>query len=142
MKPILGYGYNAFWNVSPAAMQIDAVLGWNVPHAHNAFIELALELGLLGLALSAAVYVLALRRAAIYMREDRSNSGRWPLIYLCFVMLYSFTENAMLAPNTIFWMMFVAASCSVSQPAESLAVEEVDDIEPEPDAAGPSFATS
>jgi exopolysaccharide production protein ExoQ len=142
VKPILGYGYNAFWNVSPAALQIDAALGWNIPHAHNAFIELALELGLVGLGLCAAVYVVALCRAAVYMRDDRTNRGKWPLIYLCFVMLYSFTENAMLAPNTIFWMIFVAASCSVSQPAGALAVEEDEDIETEPDAAGPSFATS
>ena len=141
LKPILGYGYSAFWPASPEAMRIDVAINWTVPHAHNAYIELALELGLVGLALYGAAYVVALRRAARYMRMERGNSAKWPLIYLCFILLYSFTENYVVAPNTIFWMLFVAASCTVSQPVGALELVEADEDEPETD-AGPSFATS
>jgi exopolysaccharide production protein ExoQ len=113
VKPLLGYGYNAFWNVSPESLRIDAVMNWNVPHAHNAYLELALELGLLGVALYAATYLLGLYRASEYMRIERGNSTKWPLAYLSFVLMYSFTESTVLAPNTIYWMLFVAAQCSV-----------------------------
>lgn len=141
LKPILGYGYSAFWPASPEAMRIDVAINWTVPHAHNAYIELALELGLVGLALYGAAYLVALKRAARYMRMERGNSAKWPLIYLCFILLYSFTENYVVAPNTIFWMLFVAASCTVSQPVGALELVETDEGEPETD-AGPSFATS
>jgi O-antigen ligase len=141
LKPILGYGYSAFWATSAEAMRINVATNWTVPHAHNAYIELALELGLVGLGLYAAAYLVAMKRAALYMRMERGNSAKWPLVYLCFVLLYSFTENYVLAPNTIFWMLFVAASCTVSRPVAAL--EFVDDDEGEPEAdAGPSFATS
>ena len=141
LKPILGYGYSAFWPASPEAMRIDVAINWTAPHAHNAYIELALELGLVGLAVYGAAYVVALKRAARYMRMERGNSAKWPLIYLCFILLYSFTENYVVAPNTIFWMLFVAASCTVSQPVGALEFVETDQSEPETD-AGPSFATS
>jgi O-antigen ligase len=75
------------------------------------------------------------------MRMERDNSAKWPLVYLCFVLLYSFTENYVLAPNTIFWMLFVAASCTISQPVGAPELVEDDEGEPEAD-AGPSFATS
>lgn len=143
LKPILGYGYSAFWLASPEAMRIDVAINWTVPHAHNAYIELALELGLVGLGLYVAAYLLALKRAATYLRTEGGNSSKWPLIYLCFVLLYSFTENYVLAPNTIFWMLFVAAACTVSQPVGALELVDDDDDESEPEAdSSPSFATS
>lgn len=141
LKPILGYGYSAFWPASAEAMRIDVAINWTVPHAHDAYIELALELGLVGLGLYVGAYLLAMKRAAWYMRMERDNSAKWPLVYLCFVMLYSFTENYVLAPNTIFWMLFVAASCTISQPVGAPELVEDDEGEPEAD-AGPSFATS
>ncbi len=141
LKPILGYGYSAFWPASAEAMRIDVAINWTVPHAHDAYIELALELGLVGLGLYVAAYLVAMKRAALYMRMERDNSAKWPLVYLCFVLLYSFTENYVLAPNTIFWMLFVAASCTISQPVGAPELVEDDEGEPEAD-AGPSFATS
>jgi O-antigen ligase len=141
LKPILGYGYSAFWPASAEAMRIDVAINWTVPHAHDAYIELALELGLVGLGLYVGAYLLAIKRAALYMRMERDNSAKWPLVYLCFVLLYSFTENYVLAPNTIFWMLFVAASCTISQPVGAPELVEDDEGEPEAD-AGPSFATS
>lgn len=143
LKPILGYGYSAFWNVSDEATRISATLRWAVPHAHNAYIEIALDLGLVGLALYAIVFILALRRAITYMRMDLDPAAKWPLIYLCFVLLYSFTESAVLVPSSIFWMLFVAAACTAAQPVGAFALASEDEIErgtePEP---GPSFATS
>lgn len=141
LKPILGYGYSAFWPASAEAMRIDVAINWTVPHAHDAYIELALELGLVGLGLYVGAYLLAMKRAAWYMRMERDNSAKWPLVYLCFVLLYSFTENYVLAPNTIFWMLFVAASCTISQPVGAPELVEDDEGEPGAD-AGPSFATS
>jgi exopolysaccharide production protein ExoQ len=145
LKPLLGYGYSAFWMVSEEALRINAMLHWTVPHAHNAYMDLALELGLMGLVLYLAAYVVALWRAVAYMRTDSETSSKWPLVYLCFIFLYSLTESSVLVPGSIFWMLFVAAACTVAQPAGALAFERADEAAPETDPGsdpGPSFATS
>jgi exopolysaccharide production protein ExoQ len=142
MKPILGYGYNAFWNVSPESMRIDVALNWMVPHAHNAYIEMALELGLVGLVLCALTYLVALWRASEYMRFDGSNAAKWPLVYLCFVLMYSFTESMVMAPNTIYWMLFVAAACSVTQPQEVEDFSTAEEGEPDSDEEGAEGLTT
>jgi exopolysaccharide production protein ExoQ len=145
LKPVLGYGYSAFWRVSDEAQRINAMLRWTVPHAHNAYIDLALELGLIGLALYVGTYIVALWRAVGYMRTDPEPGAKWPLVYFCFILLYSLTESSVLVPGSIFWMLFVAAACTVAQPEGALALESADERTPETDPGsdpGPSFATS
>jgi hypothetical protein len=60
-------------------------------------------------------------------------------------LLYSLTESSVLVPGSIFWMLFVAAACTVAQPEGALALESADERTPETDPGsdpGPSFATS
>jgi len=145
LKPVLGYGYSAFWMVSEEALRINAMLRWTVPHAHNAYIDLALELGLIGLALYVTAFIIAMWRAVAYMRTDPEHGSKWPLVYLCFILLYSFTESSVLVPGSIFWMLFVAAACTAAQPVGALALEPADEGAHETDSGsdpGPSFATS
>lgn len=50
-RPILGWGYSAFWSGNnPAAIEISTALRWDVPQAHNAAIGILLEVGIVGLA--------------------------------------------------------------------------------------------
>jgi exopolysaccharide production protein ExoQ len=145
LRPLWGYGYSAFWRVSEEALRINAIVRWTVPHAHNAYIDLALELGLVGLALYVAAYIAALWRAVGYMRTDCEPGAKWPLLYLCFILLYSFTESSVLVPGSIFWMLFVAAASTVAQPEGAVVLASADEPAPEADPGsdpGPSFATS
>lgn len=113
--PLLGHGYNAFWNVAREALWFNIQMNWNVPHAHNAFLELALELGVIGLALFLGSYFISLRRAFTYMRTNPEREAIWPIIYLLFVFLYSFTEGQIATPNSMLWILYVAATCAVTQ---------------------------
>ena len=48
-RPILGWGYAAFWSPNnPAAAEISRVLQWYVPEAHNGLLEMALNVGFVG----------------------------------------------------------------------------------------------
>src|SRR5690606_22489955 len=51
-RPILGFGFGAFWSSSGAAgVATLGTLDWNPSSAHNAWLELALALGLTGVCL-------------------------------------------------------------------------------------------
>jgi len=114
-NPILGYGYSAFWEAdSHAAIRIREELHWAVPHAHNGYIDLTLGLGLAGLLLFAASYLIAARRAIDCLRRGIEREVMWPLVYLSFMVLYQLTEGSLVTGNTIFWILYVAACCSVT----------------------------
>lgn len=55
-RPLLGWGYSAFWSLSnPAAFEIDDAVRWVVPQAHNGMLEILLNLGYVGAAYFAFV---------------------------------------------------------------------------------------
>ena len=116
-RPIEGYGYSAFWGVSSEALRIDSYIGGELNHAHNGYLELTLELGIVGLALFLVVYAMAVWRAARYMNSD-AGPGReaiWPLAYFSFILLYQITENTIVVGNSIFWMLYVSTVCWVTE---------------------------
>ena len=48
-KPLLGWGYAAFWSPNnPAAMEIGESIHWFAPEAHNGLLEILLTVGVVG----------------------------------------------------------------------------------------------
>src|SRR5713226_8007247 len=137
-RPLLGYGYSAFWNVAPEAERISTCLHWKVPHAHNGFIDLTLQLGVAGLALFLVVYLIAARRAIAFANSDPGQEAIWPLAYLAFVVLYQVTESTIFVGNTILWMVYVSSICSITKalPADSTVSDHEPVLEPVPSFAG------
>jgi exopolysaccharide production protein ExoQ len=127
-QPFCGYGYSAFWGVSTDAIRIDSFLGLEIPHAHNGYLELTLELGLVGLTLFLVTYVVAVWRAARYMNLDAGREETWPLAYFSLILLYQITESTIVVGNSIFWMLFVSTVCSVTELARCRSGAHVDSV--------------
>ena len=129
--------------MAPEADRISTILHWKVPHAHNGFIDLTLQLGLVGLALFMVVYFIAVRRALVFAYSEPGKEAMWPLAYLAFIVLYQVTESTIFVGNTILWMVYVSTVCSVglSVPDNSALLDHLPEQEPafEPQ---PSFAGS
>ncbi len=130
-RPWLGYGFNGFWSEQFAAGV--SVEGWLPTQAHNGYIDLTLDLGLIGLML----FILGLGRGAA--RAVRSFRGHptpgslWPLLYLCFLALYNTSESTNLAPQSLFWALYVAGLLTVApragrvrQPVDALSLGRED----------------
>jgi exopolysaccharide production protein ExoQ len=131
-SPVYGYGYSAFWGVSSkAANLIREEVRWEAPHAHNGYIDLTLGLGLVGLLLFAAGYIVAVRRAIQLIRTDPGNEAKWPLMFLTIIFLYQLTESSVVGGNSIFWIMYVAVSfrlAEISIPSETVRTLEIEHI--------------
>jgi exopolysaccharide production protein ExoQ len=57
-KPLLGWGYFGFWQLTnPAALEISDAVHWVVPQAHNGLLEFLLNIGLIGTALFALILI-------------------------------------------------------------------------------------
>jgi exopolysaccharide production protein ExoQ len=109
LRPVLGYGFNAFWHdMNGPSASILTQVRWLTPHAHNGYLDLMLDLGAVGVTLFLAGIVLRLRSA---IREYRILGGRaalWPLLYLTFLLLYNMTESTGFKVNSVFWVLYTA----------------------------------
>ncbi|MDZ8187880.1 MAG: O-antigen ligase family protein [Nostoc sp. ChiSLP02] len=111
-KPWLGYGYGAFWQGSDtsAANYVQMSIGWPAPTAHNGFLDLWLGVGLLGLLVFFAGFVINLSRAIYFIRLNKAHENQvWLLIYLTFIILANLTETTLIEQNSIEWILYVSA---------------------------------
>lgn len=106
-RPAFGYGYGGYWGgyLSPAH-EVWVTQGWFPTHAHNAALEVALRVGLAGLAVLVIVNARALVRATKLIRDVPGALSMLPLVFLTLVLMSSITESGVL-PQRFGWTMFV-----------------------------------
>ncbi len=109
-KPAFGYGYAAFWGSNaPAASLVYPYIGWLPGTAHNGFLEVALNCGIIGEILFLWLLALALWRASAMFWQGRDILSGWPLFLMLCVIFKNITETSLLAHGEADWIVFVAA---------------------------------
>ena len=107
-RPLLGYGYMAFWRGADGPSADVNVRGWIPPSAHNGFLDLALYFGVTG----PLWFGVALAGAILFWIRvaHRRNTvvELFPLIFLLFILLSNLTEGSNVSPNAVAWELFVA----------------------------------
>lgn len=113
-RPLLGYGYDAFWRgMQGPSFQVAAAVHFIVAHAHNGFLEIALELGTAGLVLFLLSWLRACLKLWPLWRRGHIDRIAWPIAILVLIALYDLDENTLLIYNGIFWILYVAALATI-----------------------------
>jgi len=114
-SPVWGYGFAAFWSqLSRPGRLVREAINWdNLPHSHNGYIDLALQIGGVGLFLYFAAFFIGMRRAVRYIRRDPGQESMWPLAFLCVIFLYQLDEGTIVTPNQLIWILASAALFSL-----------------------------
>lgn len=121
-RPWLGYGYEAFWmGNSIAAEEIRKIARWEVPGAHNGFIELWLDLGVAGLAFFLFGFASYVRRSLRVFLQVPGPDSAWPILFLALIVLVNLTQSVLVTPNFIFWIVYVVIFFRISLGTECLA---------------------
>ncbi|HBL13878.1 MAG TPA: O-antigen polymerase [Cyanobacteria bacterium UBA11162] len=123
-RPWLGYGYQAFF----AEGGVGQKAVWHAIHiyinqAHNGYINIAADLGLLGLLFFSLSLLSTYLRAIHWVRLTKNSEALWPLLYVTFIFMYNQSETTNLETNSILWIFYAAAAFSVKH----LRVVEVDE---------------
>jgi O-antigen ligase len=109
-RPLLGYGYGAFWNgLQGESASVILACGWAVPHAHNGFLEVWLQLGLLGMSLLIGTLVLAIRDFLVCFTPDRPRAVDWYVGMLIIIILDNFAEPSLVADKSFAWVLYITA---------------------------------
>lgn len=112
-RPLLGYGYDAFWRGGEGpSSAIWHLLSWNPPHSHNGFLEIWLALGFVGVSIFTVGFAVYVQRAIRFLRSVSGYEAYWPLIFLVLTLISNLTGANFLARNSIFWIMYVTVGIS------------------------------
>jgi exopolysaccharide production protein ExoQ len=98
--PIVGIGFSAFWGGEYSlAAPIIRKLGWAVPGAHNGYLDIINELGLVGFAFFATFLALHARGLGQLSRFDRPRFALLSGLFL-YLVLVDFSESGWFRPIT------------------------------------------
>jgi exopolysaccharide production protein ExoQ len=120
LRPWLGYGYSSFWlgKEGPAA-DIWYETSFIAPNAHNGFLDLLVDLGVVGLVLFLSSFIRNYMRAFTWLRLNPTAEGLLPILFLTFLLLFNLTETTMLESAP--WVMIFYTALTTGLLTESIS---------------------
>lgn len=114
-RPLLGFGYGAFWNdwsgrFGELWKQTDF---WVPGQAHNTYLDMWVNLGIIGVILLVITVVINYMLAVNRARTTDTEHDLWPALYLTFLLVLSASESWGLF-NDIFWVLYLSVAFSLS----------------------------
>lgn len=118
-KPLLGSGYLAFWHdgVNPDALYISGlVMPWQpgllLPHFHNGYLQMLVDLGFIGMGLTTIVFLVFLAQAWGEHRRAETPVASWPLVLILFVLVSNAAEHGMFINHNLLTVYLLATLVS------------------------------
>jgi exopolysaccharide production protein ExoQ len=107
-KPLLGWGYRATWVLGDAATVLAdrQVGGWGLASSHNAFLEIALQLGAVGAISITLIIVCAFWRAVECLNVVPGPFGWFCILFYVGTLVSAQTEVTLGQNQEIDWLLF------------------------------------
>ena len=117
--PWTGTGYESFW-LGDRVAKLWQKYWWRPNQAHNGYLEIYLNLGLIGLSIFAVVMLSAYKKIRDTLLVN-FNYGRFKLSLLMMAIIYNFTEGAFKEIHLVYFMFLAVA---MSAPLKSVLTAE------------------
>lgn len=119
-RPWLGYGFNGFWHgIHGKSFYVIHAMRWDVPSAHNGYIDLIISLGIVGASLLFLYIWTALMKSIAVFRAKFSWYHAWPVAFTLYLVLINLSESCLVQQNTLWTllmtMVYVTSSREFSE---------------------------
>jgi O-antigen ligase len=124
-RPLLGYGYQAFWlGLEGESYRVILVVSWLLAQAQNGFLDVTLEMGAVGLTIVVLVFGFAFRDAVVCLFHSRDHAQlravEWYLAIVILTLICNLDESFLFGPKHLGSMMFLLACVGLKQEWMSL----------------------
>lgn len=105
-RPLLGHGYAGFWNEDSREVQyLWLLVGWQAPDSHNGYLDVTVQIGLVGLALYMFLWGRVAARAAAAYRLGGVRESRWILLFMLVNYVLNLDEGPLPFPDEFTMLM-------------------------------------
>ncbi len=113
--PLLGYGFDAFWQgLKGASLEVVAGSGWLVPTAHNGYLDLLAGVGVMGAILFLPPFFQAVKRSLAYLTLERSSAKYLPVTFIVIWLTYNLEESSLITRDALPYLLFVVLTTSLA----------------------------
>jgi exopolysaccharide production protein ExoQ len=113
-RPLLGYGYQAFWlGLQGESYRVILAVSWVLAQAQNGFLDVMLEMGVAGLTIVLLVFAFAFRDGLVCLFQScdqtQLRAVEWYLAIVILTLFYNLDESFLFDPKHLGSMMFLLA---------------------------------
>jgi exopolysaccharide production protein ExoQ len=113
-RPLIGYGYQAFWlGLQGESYRVILAVSWVLAQAQNGFLDVMLEMGVVGLTIVLLVFGFAFRDGVVCLLQSRDQTQlravEWYLAIVVLTLFYNLDESFLFDPKHLGSMMFLLA---------------------------------
>jgi O-antigen ligase len=105
--PVFGAGFESFW-LGARVEELWARFNWHPGQAHNGYLELYLNLGMVGIVLFAGLIIGTFGKICLTLLRQ-FELGRFRLAFLVAILIYNFTEATFRNVDCVYMMFFLIA---------------------------------
>lgn len=128
-RPLLGYGYAAFFSsLSAGAGSFVPTTHFVVNHTHDGFLMVWINLGLAGLALFSASVLNAMKNAWSSWRQNPYTD--WYICLIVVTLVENIAEVSIVTSNDLSWLLFVIACSGLQNAARPDPLQPEVNIDP------------
>jgi exopolysaccharide production protein ExoQ len=126
-RPLLGYGYFAFWQgIKGESGRVIYLTHWTFGYAHNGIIEIFLQLGSTGAVIFFITLFKAIKDAWYCFRNDYSGAYDWYVGLVVITIFYNIDEATVVWPNDLLSVLYVVTCCGLAIGAARLRREKAE----------------
>lgn len=119
-RPLLGYGYEGFWiGFQGEAVNVLLTARFSLTHAHDGFLNLWLDLGLVGLGGFILLLLPVMKNTLISFGPGRSPFVDWYIGLIFLTLVYNVDESFLLRNMDLQWILFLVGCLGLSEAARS-----------------------
>jgi O-antigen ligase len=120
-RPLLGYGYYAFWQgLKGESANVIVAAHWMFGYAHNGVLEIWLQLGLVGTVLVFATLFQAIGNAWFCLRNGCPPGVEWYVGLIALTVVYNIDESTILWPIDLLSMLYIVACFGLARAARQI----------------------
>ena len=121
--PLFGCGFASFWLSTDRLSDLWGRVNWTPTTAHNGYIEIFLDLGIIGLLILVFLLVQTNKNIVNSFR-DYPELGKLKIAFFVMIFFHNFSESGYGKPTTLIWLLFLL--CSIVARTEPSQEEESD----------------
>jgi exopolysaccharide production protein ExoQ len=130
-RPLLGYGFSGFWGgASMESFAVENYVGWTPTYSHNGYLEILLNLGIVGTGLFLIFLWKGMRRAVHCAEEKVVREDLWPMGFLIFFVVHNFAECTIIWQNCFEWSLCIATVISYDPKVQAVVSGSKEEVEP------------
>lgn len=104
-RTALGWGWSA--SFAPSS-PVHNMITWSAPFAHNHWIDMTLDVGMIGSLIFMVGLILMLLRAIVYAQQAGTRESLFPLVYIMIVHIMILSTQALMTKNDALSIFYVS----------------------------------